>query len=89
MTLGEGSRVIVDARRRRRRARLTRQRLRKLGVEVLADRRRPDAEALEQQIAEWTSAGPMHGVYWLPALDDEGPLDALDPAAGARACASA
>ena len=23
----------------------------------------------------------MHGVYWLPALDDEGPIDALDATA--------
>ena len=53
----------------------------KLGVEVLAIDGAPDAEALEATLAEWTAAGPIHGVYWLPALDDEGPLGGLDPAA--------
>ncbi|HUO69954.1 MAG TPA: SDR family NAD(P)-dependent oxidoreductase [Solirubrobacteraceae bacterium] len=52
------------------------------GVEVLAIEGAPTVKALEQQIADWTAAGPVHGVYWLPALDDEGPLAELD--AGAR-----
>ena len=64
-------------------------RLAKLGVEVLDIDGAPDAEALEATIAEWTAAGPIQGVYWLAALDDEGPLQDLDPAAGARRCASA
>ena len=28
----------------------------------------------------WRSEGEIAGVYWLPALDDEGPLDSLTPA---------
>ncbi len=56
-------------------------RLAKLGVAVLTIEGAPDAAALEEQIGEWTAGGPVQGVYWLPALDDEGPLSALDPAA--------
>ena len=41
----------------------------------------PDSEALEGLVAEWKAAGTIQGVYWLPALDDEGPLSSLDPAA--------
>ena len=55
-------------------------RLGKLGVEILRIDGAPDAEELERTLAEWTAAGPVQGVYWLAALDDEGPLSALDPA---------
>ena len=48
------------------------------GVEVLSIDGSPTVDAVERQIAGWTASGPVHGVYWLPALDDEGPLDALD-----------
>ena len=54
-------------------------RLQKLGVEVLAIEGAPEVKALEAQAAEWTVAGPIHGVYWLPALDDEGPLAEVEP----------
>ncbi len=48
--------------------------LRELGVEVLA------AEPVElvSQAAEWLSRGPVHGVYWLPALDAEDALEGLE-----------
>ena len=78
-TLGEGSRVVLmpdDGGVGKALA----TRLAKLGVEVLAIDGAPDAEALEATLAEWTAAGPIHGVYWLPALDDEGPLGGLEPA---------
>jgi NAD(P)-dependent dehydrogenase (short-subunit alcohol dehydrogenase family) len=39
-------------------------RLHKLGVEVLT--------------LTSTVDGPVHGVYWLPALDDEGPVEGMD-----------
>ena len=48
------------------------------GAEVLEIHGAPDVEALESRLAEWSQAGPIHGVYWLPALDDEGALAALD-----------
>ena len=51
------------------------------GAEVLLIEGAADTEALEAQIAGWASAGPIHGVYWLPALDDEGSLGKLDAAA--------
>jgi NAD(P)-dependent dehydrogenase (short-subunit alcohol dehydrogenase family) len=56
-------------------------RLGKLGVEVLEIEGEPDAEELEGRLAVWKAQGPVQGVYWLPALDDEGPLGSLDPAA--------
>ncbi|HTX39740.1 MAG TPA: SDR family NAD(P)-dependent oxidoreductase, partial [Bryobacteraceae bacterium] len=42
-------------------------RLRELGVEVV-------------ETAEALPAAPIHGVYWLPALDDEGELSGMTPA---------
>ncbi|WP_157441918.1 SDR family NAD(P)-dependent oxidoreductase, partial [Actinoplanes awajinensis] len=49
-------------------------RLTRLGVQVLTlDPDHPDA-ALDDALA----GGPVHGVYWLAALDDEGDLDGLD-----------
>ena len=71
--LGEGSRVVLmpDGGGV---GKALATRLAKLGVEVLAIDGAPDAEALEATLAEWTAAGPIQGVYWLPALDDEGPL---------------
>ena len=42
--------------------------LRKLGVEVLA--LDPRAKDIDGQVKSWTAEGPVHGVYWLPALDD-------------------
>ena len=54
-------------------------RLEKLGVEVLrADGGRDDGE-FERQIESWTQEGPVHGVYWLAALDAEAPLAELEP----------
>ncbi len=54
-------------------------RLQALGVEVLTIEGAPDATEFERQIETWQAAGPVHGVYWLPALDTEGPLGGLDP----------
>ena len=49
------------------------ERLQTLGVEVLRIEDTPDADALTSQLEEpvWPP-GPVHGVYWLPALDNEG-----------------
>ena len=76
VTLGAGSRVLVmpdeggvaDAL-------ITK--LQQLGVEVLRFESQPDAKTLTQKLQEW-SAGPVQGLYWLPALDDEGPLSGMD-----------
>ena len=48
--------------------------LRAKGVEVLHIEGAPDAEALQSLLKNWTAAGPVDGVYWLPALDNEGDL---------------
>ena len=37
-----------------------------------------DAEKLAGTLDGWLADGPVSGVYWLPALDDEGPLEAMD-----------
>ena len=78
--LGEGSRVVLMPDRGGVGAALAKV-LAKRGVEVLEVDGEPDSEALEGLIAGWKAAGTIQGVYWLPALDDEGPLSSLDPGA--------
>jgi len=51
------------------------------GVEVLRIEKGVDADALVSQLRIWMAAGPITGLYWLPALDNEGRLDEMDPAA--------
>ncbi len=53
-------------------------RLEKRKVNVLAIDDAPDAEALIARIDEWRGEAPVTGVYWLPALDDEGSLFEMD-----------
>ncbi|HXY44912.1 MAG TPA: SDR family oxidoreductase, partial [Acidimicrobiales bacterium] len=48
------------------------------GVEVLAIEGRPRAPDLAAQLSAWASSGGVRGVYWLPALDSEPPLEQLD-----------
>ncbi len=55
-------------------------RLEALGVEVLTLDTALDVAATEEHVADWLRRAPCTGVYWLPALDDEGPLSDLDPA---------
>ncbi|MGB8011605.1 MAG: SDR family NAD(P)-dependent oxidoreductase [Terriglobales bacterium] len=57
------------------------QRLQEMGVEVLRILGKDetlDTGALENRLKGWLAAGPIHGVYWLPALDDEGALKDMD-----------
>jgi len=53
-------------------------RLEKLGVTVLPLGEAPDADQLIRRIDEWKAAGPIQGVYWLPALDAEESIEAMD-----------
>ena len=69
-TLGEGSRVVLMPDRGVGEA--LGKRLAKLGAEVLTIKGAPDVEELEGRLEEWKAAGPIQGVYWLPAMDDEG-----------------
>ena len=48
------------------------------GVEVLRIDGALDAEALTSRLKSWMTAGPVQGVYWLPALDNEGQLSKMD-----------
>ncbi len=77
--LGEGSRVVVMPDRGGV-AKALAKRLLESGVEVLAIEGAPEVENLERQLEEWKAAGPIQGVYWLPALDDEGDIGALEAA---------
>ncbi len=54
------------------------QRLSTLGVEVLQIEGAPTADQLTNRINSWLAVGPIHGVYWLPALDYEGHLTEID-----------
>jgi len=54
------------------------QRLQTLGVEILRIEHTPDAEELATRLKTCLAEGPIHGVYWLPALDNEGNLTAMD-----------
>ncbi|MGA8491797.1 MAG: SDR family NAD(P)-dependent oxidoreductase, partial [Terriglobales bacterium] len=77
VTLSSGRRVVVmpdksgvgDA---------LRQRLQGMGVEVLRIDSAQTADALANTLKTWLAAGPVHGVYWLSALDHEGALSAMD-----------
>jgi acyl transferase domain-containing protein/acyl carrier protein/NAD(P)-dependent dehydrogenase (short-subunit alcohol dehydrogenase family) len=52
-------------------------RLEKLGVQALVIDGAPDAKFLAKYIENWKTEGPISGVYWLPALDSQGPIAAL------------
>ena len=54
------------------------ERLQTLGVEVLRVKEASDADTLATLLKSWLAAGPVHGVYWLPALDNEGNLREMD-----------
>jgi acyl transferase domain-containing protein/acyl carrier protein len=73
----DGARVIVMADRGGVAAALG-PRLLKRGAAVLDLDPGVDEGDLLDQLDAWLSDGCVAGVYWLPALDDEGPLDGLD-----------
>jgi NAD(P)-dependent dehydrogenase (short-subunit alcohol dehydrogenase family) len=56
------------------------QHLTRLGAEVLSLDDSFQADALVNQLKQWTAQGPVHGIYWLPALDTEAQLQDMDPA---------
>jgi NAD(P)-dependent dehydrogenase (short-subunit alcohol dehydrogenase family) len=77
--LGADSRVVVMPDRGGV-AQALAKRLEKLGADVLTIEGTPEVEELEQRLQEWAAAGPIQGVYWLPALDEEGDIGTLEPA---------
>ena len=76
VTLGAGSRVIVMPDKGGVADALTAS-CRQQGVEVLRFEAQPDADALSST-SRVDGAGPVQGVYWLPALDDEEPSSSMD-----------
>ncbi|HYM75362.1 MAG TPA: SDR family NAD(P)-dependent oxidoreductase [Candidatus Dormibacteraeota bacterium] len=54
------------------------ERLRALGVEVLCIEGTPDSDTLTGLLKSWTATGRVNGIFWLPALDNEGDLSQLD-----------
>jgi acyl transferase domain-containing protein/NAD(P)-dependent dehydrogenase (short-subunit alcohol dehydrogenase family) len=52
--------------------------LQEKGIEVLRVEGAPDVTVLTNQLKSWMAAGPVQGVYWLPALDPEGDLRDMD-----------
>jgi NAD(P)-dependent dehydrogenase (short-subunit alcohol dehydrogenase family) len=53
--------------------------LRRRGVDVLGFEPGTATEEILAALDGWLTEGAVHGVFWLPALDDEGPLEQLDP----------
>ncbi|HUI44302.1 MAG TPA: SDR family NAD(P)-dependent oxidoreductase, partial [Terriglobia bacterium] len=80
VTLGPGRRVVIMPDQGGV-AEVLAGRLRSLGIEALQIEGTPQADALADRLKTWLAAGPVHGVYWLPALDFEGKLSAMDLAA--------
>jgi acyl transferase domain-containing protein/acyl carrier protein len=77
VTLAPGRRVVIMPDSGGVAEALTR-RLQSLGVEVLSIDGAPDADALATRLKTWLAAGPVHGVYWLPALTREPLLSDMD-----------
>lgn len=57
------------------------ERLRSQGVEILRLEPTWDAGTIASCVKNWVAAGPVHGIYWLPALDAEGNLSDMNVAA--------
>ncbi|MFZ0312977.1 MAG: SDR family NAD(P)-dependent oxidoreductase [Candidatus Korobacteraceae bacterium] len=79
VTLGRGSRVIIMSDNGGAAKSLAGQ-LRQKEVEVLSLTGAPDADTLQRTLETWLASGAVQGVYWLPALDNEGPLSGMDAA---------
>jgi acyl transferase domain-containing protein/NAD(P)-dependent dehydrogenase (short-subunit alcohol dehydrogenase family) len=77
VTLGPGSRIVLMADKGGAADALA-QTLQAFKVEVLRIEDTAEADALTKQVNAWLAAGPVQGVYWLPALDDEGSLSQMD-----------
>jgi acyl transferase domain-containing protein/NAD(P)-dependent dehydrogenase (short-subunit alcohol dehydrogenase family) len=52
--------------------------LEKRGVEVLCINVTQDPDLPTNRLKSWLAAGPVHGIYWLPALDNESPINEMD-----------
>jgi malonyl CoA-acyl carrier protein transacylase len=77
VTLGPGSRVVVMPDGGETGHELAR-RLVEIGATPLMLGPDMDAAGLQDRLQGWLAEGPVHGVYWLPALDVEPPLAEID-----------
>ena len=77
VTLGQGSRVIVMADEGGV-AKVLARRLGSLGVSVLVIEPGSLADDIDSRLTGWLADGPVHGLYWLAALDAEPALGELD-----------
>jgi len=75
--LAAGSRVVVMPDRSGVATELV-TRLESRGVDVVVLDPTADAEALRTTLASTLGTDPIHGLYWLPALDAEPPVDEMD-----------
>jgi len=75
--IGEGSRIVIMPDGGGVAERLEK-RLAKAGATVLNLTPGVPTDELLTTLDGWMGEGPIQGVYWLSALDDEGPLDQLD-----------
>jgi NADP-dependent 3-hydroxy acid dehydrogenase YdfG len=80
----DGARIIVMRDEGGVGAALTK-RLTKSGATVLTLEPGASTEELLETLEGWLAEGPVAGVYWLPALDDEGDHEAMDLAAWTEA----
>ena len=80
VTLDVGSRVLVMPDQGGVSKALLKQ-LKKRGVDTLVLDPLADASALTDSINSWLTRGPVHGVYWLPALDPGRDISEMDLAA--------
>jgi acyl transferase domain-containing protein/NAD(P)-dependent dehydrogenase (short-subunit alcohol dehydrogenase family)/acyl carrier protein len=77
VSLGSGRRVLLMPDKGGVTEALT-TRLEKLGVEVLRLEPTSNTDKLTEDLKTRLAAGPVHGVFWLPALDPEGPIASMD-----------
>jgi len=84
VTLGSGQRVIVGADAAGIGDALC-ARLRERGVETLLLDLTAERSDMDALLDSWLSAGPVHGLYWLPALDEHDDLVDFSPEAWTRA----
>ena len=77
VNLGAGCRVVIMPDKGGAANALVQQ-LQTKGVEVLWIEDARDPEALSNILKSWLAAGPVQGVYWLSALDYEGPISKMD-----------
>ena len=77
MNLGEGARILVVLDEGGVGKALVKK-LTGLGADVLAVEAATPTDDLLASVAGWTTESPLTGVFWLPALDDEGSTNDMD-----------